>query len=188
MVVLGAIYMLLPEPSPEAVFVLEAEAGLEDLLIAGELEEAQRSALAAAEELPTSPELWLWATALSEQIGDDSTAKRAFENAQGLLPDQPILLWIDLGNKRLQLGNFEGAEAAANEVLAIDDQEAQGYFLLGGIAEMRGEQRKAVNYFEKTFDLAEEDDPQLAVIAKVRMGTLLQSIDPFSTEEAPSDN
>lgn len=180
-VILAIIYFALPEPSAEAVFVLEAESALEQALLNGELEEAQRSAIASAEELPTSPELWLWVVALSEQLGDDATAERAFRNAEGLLPDNMIGLWVDLGTKRMQVGNLDGAEAAANEVLVLNDQEAQGYFLLGNVAEMRGEKRNAIDYFETTFALAEEGDPQLAVIAKVRMGTLLQSLDPFET-------
>lgn len=182
------VYLLLPEPNPDAVFVLETEAVLEDAMMAGELDEAQVAAISAAEQLPTSPELWLWATVLSEQVGDDVTAERSLENAMALMPDQPVSVWVDLGNKRLQLQDFDGAEAAANEALAIDDQEPQGYFLLGGVAEMRGEKRLAIDYFEQTFALAEIDDPQLAVIAKVRMGTLLQSLDPFGGDESASES
>lgn len=181
------IYLLLPEPSADAVFVLETEAVLEDALIAGNVDEAQVAAVAAAEALPTSPELWLWATALSEQLGDDMTAERTLKNALDLAPDQPILIWIDLGNKRLQLQDFDGAEDAANEALALDEQEPQAYFLLGGVAEMRGDKLLAIDYFEQTFDLAEDDDPQLAVIAKVRMGTLLQSLDPFGGDGQPAE-
>lgn len=182
------VYLLLPEPNPDAVFVLETEAVLEDAMMAGELDEAQVAAISAAEQLPTSPELWLWATVLSEQVGDDVTAERSLENAMALMPDQPVSVWVDLGNKRLQLQDFDGAEAAANEALAIDDQEPQGYFLLGGVAEMRGEKRLAIDYFEQTFALAEIDDPQLAVIAKVRMGTLLQSLDPFGGDDSSSES
>lgn len=184
-VVLAIVYVLLPEPSAEAVFVLEAEADLEQSLMAGDLEQAQTNAIAAAEELPTSPELWLWVTALSEQLGDDAMAERAFKNAQGLLPDNTIGLWVDLGTKRMQIGNLDGAETAANEVLTLDENEAQGYFLLANVAEIRGKKREAIDHFETTFDLAEADDPQLAVIAKVRMGTLMQSLDPFETAEPP---
>lgn len=177
------IYMLLPEPNPDAVYVLETESALETSLLAGDLDEAQVVAVAAAEELPTMPELWLWAAALSEQIGDDATAERSLENAMALAPEQPSAIWIDLGTKRLQLTDFDGAEAAANEALAINVDEPQAYFLLGSVAEMRGDKRLAIDHFEKTFELAEADDPQLAVIAKVRMGTLLQSLDPFGGDE-----
>lgn len=181
------VYLLLPEPNPDAVFVLETEAVLDEAMMAGEFDEAQVAAIAAAEELPTSPELWLWATVLSEQVGDDTTAERSLENAMALMPEQPVAVWIDLGNKRLQLQDLDGAEAAANQALTIDDQEAQAYFLLGGVAEMRGEKRLAIDYFEQTFALAEIDDPQLAVIAKVRMGTLLQSLDPFGGDGSASE-
>ncbi|MEM7129868.1 MAG: tetratricopeptide repeat protein [Chloroflexota bacterium] len=168
-------------PSQEAIFVLESVATIEDSLIENDLEQAHADALSAAIELPTEPELWLWSAVLAEQIGNEKQAADSLQKAQDLLMDRPIILWIELGNRRLQLSDFEGAKAAADEALAIDVQSAQAHFLLGSIAELEGDKRAAIDYFEKTFDLAEEDEPQLAVIAKVRMGNLLQSLDPFET-------
>lgn len=188
--VLALVYIAIQTffpPNPDAIFVLETEAAIEEALNANELAEAQRLALAAARERPSEPELWIWSAALSEQMGDEKQAEEARRMALELLADRPIAFWIELGNKRLLLSDFEGAEEAANEALALDEQSAQGYFLLGGIAEITGNTADAITYFEKTFDLAEAEDPQLAVIAKVRMGHLLQSVDPFSSQEPPEE-
>lgn len=187
MILYSAINYFFP-PNPDAIFVLETEQHIDEALRSGALVEAQQTALAAANELPTEPELWLWVTVLSEQLGDQATAERALMNARELVLDRPLALLIDLGNKRLQIGNLDGAEEAGNEALAIDVEHAQAYFLLAGVEEMRGNSRAAIDYFEKTFELAEDDDPQLAVIAKVRMGTLMQSLDPFSEEESPEQS
>ena len=174
-------------PNPDAVFVLETEAAIETALTAEELDVAATTALDAAMTLPTEPELWVWSAVLSEQVGDEKQAAGSLEMAKELLADRPTALWIEMGNKRLQLGNFDGAEAAANEALALDENSAQATFLLGGIAEMRGDNRTAIEYFEKTFDLAQDTETELAVIARVRMGNLLQSLDPFDGETAPAD-
>ena len=85
----------------------------------------------------------------------------------------------------MQSGDLEGAEAAADHALEISPSEAQAFFLLAGIAEARGDFLTAIDLFNKTFDLAEADNPQLAVIAKVRMGQLLQSPPAAPTQEEP---
>ncbi|MCB0088048.1 MAG: tetratricopeptide repeat protein, partial [Caldilineaceae bacterium] len=115
------------------------------------------------------------------QLGDQTRAEASLAKAKELLSDQPTGLWLTLGNQRMQVGNLDGAEAAANEAIALSPNEPQAYFLLGGIAEARGDYAKAIELFDKTYQLAEADNPQLAVIAKVRMGNLLQRADPFAT-------
>ncbi|MCB0062098.1 MAG: hypothetical protein KDE19_08290, partial [Caldilineaceae bacterium] len=47
-------------------------------------------------------------------------------------------------------------------------------FLLANIAEQTNDIATAIEMFERTFTLAEDDNPQLAVIARVRLGNLLQ--------------
>ena len=56
----------------------------------------------------------------------------------------------------------------------MDSSDPQGYFLLASVAEMKGDTVCAVDLFEETFQLAADGNPQLAVIARVRMGNLLQ--------------
>ena len=46
---------------------------------------------------------------------------------------------------------------------------------MANIAEFRGENKIAIDLFEKTYELAEESAPDLAAISRVRMGTLMQS-------------
>ena len=46
--------------------------------------------------------------------------------------------------------------------------------MLGTVSELEGDTGAALELFEKTFELALESNTELAVIARVRMGTLLQ--------------
>lgn len=172
-------------PSPEAILMVETNAAIDSALQEGDFEGARRAVEQSLEQAPNEPELWLWDVVLSEQLNDTTRAESSLARAKELLSDQPLGLWVALGNQRLQVGNLDGAEAAANEAIALAPEEPQAYFLLGGVAEARGDFSTAIDLFDQTFLLAEEDNPQLAVIAKVRMGNLLQRVDPFAT--APED-
>jgi Flp pilus assembly protein TadD len=80
-----------------------------------------------------------------------------------------------LGNNRMRVGDVEGAFEAAEQAQALNPDEPQVYFLLGSIAEIQGDLPTAISYFDQTFQLAEGSNPQLAVIARVRMGQLMQN-------------
>jgi arylsulfatase A-like enzyme/Flp pilus assembly protein TadD len=60
---------------------------------------------------------------------------------------------ITLAFKLLHAGQLEEAEAVGLEITRIDDRSARGFILLGRIEEKRGDQKKALMYFEKAFQL-----------------------------------
>lgn len=120
-------------------------------------------------------ELLLWEGVLAEKLNDPARADAALAQAKALVgPDHEAQYWSQLGTLRLTIGDLDGAETAGQQAIAADPEEPQGYFLLGSVAEARGNVSQAVDYFNKTFDLAENSNPQLAVIARVRLGQLLQ--------------
>ncbi|MEZ4737229.1 MAG: tetratricopeptide repeat protein [Caldilineaceae bacterium] len=161
-------------PNPDAVRMLETNSQLEELIAQQRWEEALAIIETAQQELPNEPELILWEVVFAEQLGETERAQQALARAQALLPEQPVELWVQLGNQRLQVGDFAGAQAAGNEALALDPESAQATFLLGSVAEMTNDIATAIEMFDRTFTLAEDENPQLAVIARVRMGNLLQ--------------
>lgn len=171
-------------PDPNAVAMVETTNSIDQLVAAQEWDQALQVVRSARENLPDQPELMVWEAVLLEQLNEPAAAAEALARAQAALTDQPIQLYLYLGNYRLQAGNIEGAEQAAMQAQAMDAQEPQVYFLLGGIAETRGEISKAVDYFDQVFQLAQESNPQLAVIARIRMGQLLQNPNGFSSPVA----
>lgn len=171
-------------PSPETLIMLDSEQNIDEAILTEDWEGAREVVRAAQEQLPNEPELWLWDAVLSEQMDDDESADTALERAQELLADNELGLWLTMGNQYLRVGNIDGAENAAQRAVELDPEEAQGYFLLANVAELQGDTPRAIDMFEKTFELAEESNPQLAVISRVRMGTLLQSANPFASPEA----
>lgn len=172
---------------PEALVLLDATSTIEDHILIGEWENARAAAEAGLEQLPDEPELLIWHSVLSEQVNDTASATENLEKAQAILNDRPIAFWVTLANQRLQVGNLDGAEEAASHAVEVAPEEAQGYFVLGSVTEARGDISTAIDLFDQTFLLAEEENPQLAVIAKVRMGTLMQQVNPFEQEESSTE-
>ena len=173
-------------PDPTTVAMVEVSSNVDKYV----LEQDWESALAEVEEavalFPDEPELLMRKSVLAQQLGDDESAAESLASAEELVADKPALFWSQMGTYYLQVTDFENAKLAGEKSLEYNPDEPQAYFLLAGIAEAEGNSREAIDHFEKTFELAEDDNPQLAVIAKVRMGYLMQSINPFP-ESTPSE-
>ncbi len=168
-----AIETLFP-PNPEAIHMMETNSSLETLIGEQRWEEALALVETAQQELPNEPELVLWEVVLAEQLGDKTRAEDAFARVNAAFSEQKVALLVQLGTQRLQVGDFLGAQEAGKEALALDPNSAEGTFLLGNIAEQTNDVAVAIDMFDRTFTLAEADNPQLAVIARVRMGNLMQ--------------
>lgn len=172
-------------PDPAAVLMVETNSGLDRLIAEQRWQEGLDLVRSARVQLPDNPELMLWEVVLNERLGDSEAAAAVMAEAEQALSDQRVQLLIYLGNNRLRVGDLDGAMAAGEEALSLDPNDPQVYFLLGGVAEARGDIAIAVNYFDQTYQLAEGNNPQLAVIARVRMGQLLQTggttISPIAT-------
>ncbi len=162
-------------PDPVAVQMVEATSKVDTLLRDQNYEDALEVVDANLETITDEYELWLWKAALLEMLGRDDEAQAAMDEAKPLLQDGPIQFWAAMGNFRLRVGNVEGALEAGQKAVELDPQDPQAYFLMGSVAEAMGNPHDAVDYFNKTFELAENTNTELAVIAKVRMGQALQN-------------
>jgi tetratricopeptide (TPR) repeat protein len=170
-------------PNPEAVMMVETNSTIDRLLTEERLPEALALVQENRKRFPENTELMIWEAALHERLGDDEAAAAVLAEAEAALGGNRVELLLHLGNNRLRLGDLDGAQAAGEEAMQLDPNEPQSYFLLGGIAETRGDIPLAITYFEQTYQLAEKGNPQLAVIARVRMGNLLQSAGSLNTSE-----
>ena len=162
-------------PNPEAVFLMDAQSKIDRAVMEGDYATALDAATVARTQMPDSVELAVWEAVLTERAGDAELAATRLQAAQRLLPDRPEDFWVLVGNDRFQAADVDGAETAAQQALEANPDSAQAYFLLANVAEARGDRVAAMDFFDRTFTLAETDNPQLAVIAKVRLGQLLQS-------------
>ncbi len=175
-VVVGGYWLIntIFPPNPAAVRMLEVNSTIDQFLMEGQWAEALNVVEEVQKELPEEIELYLWEVVLATQLGEDEQAAEALAEAKALLPDRLPELWVQLGTYYLQVGDVENATATADEATALSPDNPQVTFLLANIAEQRNDLATAIEFFERTFELAENDNPQLAVIARVRMGNLLQ--------------
>ena len=163
-------------PDPNTVVASEAISTLQQLAFEGRWEEALAVIEEAMAQL-TQPdaELLIWEGVIRGKLGQDERAAEALEEAKSLVPPgQLVAYWWSLGSVQLSVGDVADARSAGFEAIGLDDSDPQGYFLLASVAEVTGDTVCAVDLFEETFQLAADSNPQLAVIARVRMGNLLQ--------------
>ncbi len=163
-------------PDPNTVVASEALSTLQQLAFEERWEEALVIIEEAMSQL-TQPdaELLIWEGVIRGKLGQVERAREALAEAKSLVPTgQLVAYWWSLGSIQLNVGDVEEARTAGFEAIALDDSDPQGYFLLAGVAEVKGDTVCAVDLFEETFQLAADSNPQLAVIARVRMGNLLQ--------------
>ncbi len=191
--VILAVYVALTyifPPDPNAVLSSGASGQLPDLVARGEWEAADRLIIDTLDQMTVDDlELLIWQSVVAAHLGRQREADDAFAQAQVLAPaDRQAVFWSTVGNVRLAAGDLAGATDAANRALAIDPNEGQAYFVLASVAEANGRIAEAIAAFEKAFDLTAESNPQLAVIARVRMGMLMQSGPPMDvvTSTAPA--
>lgn len=171
-------------PNPQAVAMVEATNQIDRLVAEQRWDEALAAVQAARQQLPNEPELAVWEVVLHERLGDAEGAAAALAEAQTLLAAEPAQVWILLGNDRLMVGDLDGAAAAAQEAVAIAPDNPMVTFLQGSVAEARGDVVSAIEYFQKTSELAGDDNPQLNVIARVRLGYLMQNPNAFGSPVA----
>jgi tetratricopeptide (TPR) repeat protein len=128
------------------------------------------------ERFPDHPEAALWRGALELRAGDPAVAEELFAQARRQAASDVGFLF-ERGNLLIQAGLPDAAEADAAALIARPDAQAEGYLLLGSVHEARGDREGAIAAFQQAADLAAAaNKPQLEVIAKTRLGMILQSL------------
>ena len=156
----------------------DTSAAIEPLVATQKWPEALAVVEKARQTLPNEPELLIWAAVLAEQTGAASSAQTNLTQAQQKYTGSPAAFWTLVGNHRLQVGNLAGAEQAAQQALTSAPQDAEVNFLLGNVANARGDTIQANAFFSKTIALAGEANPSLAALVRVRMGYEVQKVAP----------
>jgi tetratricopeptide (TPR) repeat protein len=195
-IVLGVVgvfaYQTWFAPDPETIALVSSLNAIERHVDAQEWTLALDEAENALSSLGESAELLTWAAVIAERLGDETMAARYREQALTFFGDRRLQFYILLGTDRFRAGDLAGADEAAEAALTLDPDEPQVYFLLGNIAEARGDVNAALDAFDRAATLAEADNPQLAVVSKMRYGFLLQQLqaipNPAGASTAPEDD
>lgn len=171
-------------PDPRAVAMVEATAAIDSRLA----EEDWEGALAAAEQAfaawPDSEEMAIWVGVLAEHTEDAARSAEALEAARRLTGADLTPYWVRLSEVRQQAGDYEAAMAAADEALALSPDSAEANFMKGKAALLLNDRDTALEYLDRTYTLAADTQPQLAVNARILWGDLLQRMPLEATGDA----
>jgi tetratricopeptide (TPR) repeat protein len=177
LLVLFALYQLFLAPDPATRERLKHEQTAENLALEGDLASALsevEQALAVVPEAP--PHLLIFKGVLQQELGQSAAAEEMFAAAEAAMGDREAFL-LTRGQKYLLLGQAEAAIADAEAATGLNPESAAGYMLLGRANEWLGNYEEAVVAYEQASALAEaQGNAQLAAIARVNMGMLLQQL------------
>ncbi len=162
-------------------FSHQAEAAMQE----GDVETALAAYQSAVEALPDDPVYQIRVGVLSETMGDTARAEAAYVTAR-TLTDDDVKFYVLRSQAFLQTDNGEAALADADQAVAMDPDSVEGYFQRGSSLDMLGRLTEAIQAFQTASDLAEDTNPQMAVLARVRMGYLIQSAPLYSPPETPT--
>lgn len=148
--------------------------GILDLAVSGQSAEAY--ALATQEHLafPDDLETMLWLSVLAEINGNTAQAEELWARLQSQVDDQNTLNY-QRGNTRLLALNLDRAAGDAQLLQQNPTTYPEGVLLAAGVAEARGDVLTAIELFGEAARVAEAAERQeMAVLARVRMGNLMQ--------------
>lgn len=148
--------------------------GILDLAVSGQSAEAYALAAQEHQTFPDDLETMLWLSVLAEVNGDTTKAEELWARVQSQVADQNALLY-QRGNTRLLALHLDGAAADAAVLQQTPITYPEGILLAAGVAEARGDVLTAIELFGEAARVADNADRQeMAVLARVRMGNLMQ--------------
>lgn len=151
----------------------------ETAIITGDYELALTSMKQAVSIMPEDPSLQIMYGVLADLKGDSITATQAWDAARALLQGDDSEFLIQRGMAYGQTNQFEKSVEDELAAIARDPNSARAYLYLGAAYEGQNKITEALDAFTKASDLSAETDPELTVMARTRMASLLQKA-PFA--------
>ncbi len=170
-VTLLAVYIILTKivPQPKQSVIYQEEANR--LYQEGKLDEAIETYKKAQDLEPDDSTISLMLGMVYEDKGLLDRANDYFERAK-LLSSQKIDFYNSRGMVYFQMGKLDKAVLDAKKALEMNPDSAFSHFLLGNIYEMENRIAEALTEYQIVSDL--DQDPQLTVMARFKMGMIIQ--------------
>jgi tetratricopeptide (TPR) repeat protein len=137
----------------------------------------------AVQVTPDDASLQILYGTVAYSLEDETTAQAAWDRGRSLMDDEASFL-VERGRTFVQVNLPERAIADEEAALRLDPQSAAAYFVLGLAYELAGNRSQALDAYSQASELASDTDPQLTVLARTRMATLLQQLDTGAVPEA----
>lgn len=154
------------------VYTLRTNA--EAAIITGDYEQAINSMKRAVTIMPEDPSLQIMYGVLADLRGDSITASKAWDTGRALLQGKDSEFLVQRGMAYGQTNQFEKSAEDELAAIALDPNSARAYLYLGAAYEGQNKITEALDAFTKASDLSSATDPELTVMARTRMASLLQ--------------
>lgn len=166
--------VLLPvDPVVRDVYALRENA--RRMLDAGDAAGALASYQQAVQRSPSDPQLRLMVGVLAEQLGESALANEAFAAARSVSADE-ALFYVERGFGYLEIKNSQKALEDGLQAVALKPQDGRAWMLVGTAREGTGDPAGALDAYSQASTVANDSDPEIAAIARMRMAGMLQSI------------
>jgi tetratricopeptide (TPR) repeat protein len=177
-VILGGIFIAFNTvlaPSPEALARVEAENDAFSFYDEGNYEEALAAIDRGLATVPNDPGLLLFKGVLHELLDQAEEAAQAFEQA-GQHVDSQANFHLGRAQLYLRTNQLVKAEEDARAAIALDDQIALAWLLLGQSLESQGRRFESIAAYEQAGELAlDSGDSQIVVLARLALGRVTTS-------------
>ena len=144
------------------------------MILAGDYEQAINSMKQAVTVLPEDPSMQIMYGVLADLSGDTVTAAKAWDTARGLLEGDEGEFLVQRGMAYGQTNQFDKSIKDELAAIALDPNSAKAYLYLGAAYEGQNKITEALDAYTKASDLSSETNPELTVMARTRMASLLQ--------------
>ncbi len=183
---LALIYHFFLAPDPAVLAQLNYEQSAQNALQSGDLNQASSDVQQSLQYAPHDPELLALQGVILEQQGKGDQARQTFLQAEQYSASREDFL-MNRGQDYLLVGQYSRALADAQEIIQQNPKSANGYFLKAQANELMQNYQQAVNDYDQTFQLAnEQNKAELAALARLRMGMLMQSINGANQPLSPT--
>lgn len=159
-------------PSPEAVARLEAENAAYAAMEAGDLQAALAAIEAGLTHVPDDPNMLLLKGVLQSVMGQEAEAERIFAQVEFSFGPRENF-YLQRSQLEMRAKRLDEAEANARQALALDENSAAAWLLLGQSLEAQGQGFEAIRAYEMAGDLAfENGNNQIVVLARLALARL----------------
>jgi tetratricopeptide (TPR) repeat protein len=178
LLLLGAVFVAfntILAPSPEAVARVEAENDAFSFYDEGDYEAAVAAVDRGLAVIPNDAGLLVLKGVMLEALGREAEAADSFEQAK-LYTDPPVNFYLARGQLYIRTNQLVKAEEDVRAALAMDDQIALAWLLLGQSLESQGKRFESISAYEQAGELAlESGDSQIVVLARLALGRVVTS-------------